>query len=326
MTGLVQRINGRMLALSKPLPWLEHGWTFLTGLPEPVRRRRVLMPIQAYIDESEDGGWLVLAGWIATAESWLSFSDEWQECLNKAPSISYFKMREAASREECFRGMRPEFRDMKLRQLAGVIRRYEPVPIHCSINLEAWASTLAAPKRRPISDPYFWPFQWLTYGVLSHLTGLGILERFEMFFDENGVYGRKAREWYPVIRGDFLRSADPLARMQLDLLPVEPLFKTDTEFLPLQAADMLAWLIRRDIGEASSPFDWLLPEVLAVPMSAHSWIFDQELLEYFQAESERRRLEYGEEAATERWAEFIDPLSSSARARLPWLSPDDDEH
>jgi hypothetical protein len=40
---------------------------------------------------------LVLAGFISPAEEWAAFSDEWQLCLDAAPSLRYFKMREAVN-------------------------------------------------------------------------------------------------------------------------------------------------------------------------------------------------------------------------------------
>ena len=47
-------------------------------------------------------------------------------------------------------------------------------------------------------------------------------------------------------------------------MPVEPLFRDDKEFLPLQAADLLAWVSRRDaVGDPHS-FGWLWQELTDV--------------------------------------------------------------
>jgi len=57
------------------------------------------MPIRAYIDDSGGGVGpvFVLAGYIATAEQWAAFSDEWQAILDMKPAVKRFKMSEAAN-------------------------------------------------------------------------------------------------------------------------------------------------------------------------------------------------------------------------------------
>src|SRR5947209_6090015 len=85
--------------------WVPAGMSFLSGLTREGRNRRVLLPIQAYIDDSGGIGHadaFVLAGFIADAQAWLAFSEEWQACLATSPAISRFKMREAANRRGSF--------------------------------------------------------------------------------------------------------------------------------------------------------------------------------------------------------------------------------
>jgi hypothetical protein len=58
--------------------------------------RRLLMVLNAYVDASGKGDpkLLVLAGYIATAETWIEFSKEWQSRLDQA-GMPYFKMNDA---------------------------------------------------------------------------------------------------------------------------------------------------------------------------------------------------------------------------------------
>jgi hypothetical protein len=56
-------------------------------------------------------------------------------------------------------------------------------------------------------------------------------------------------------------------------MPIEPEFRDDEEFLPLQASDMLAWLWRRGTEYGPNSFDWLASEFKAVEMSPHSTVF-----------------------------------------------------
>jgi hypothetical protein len=58
------------------------------------------MVFQAYVDNSYDRHVHVLAGYIATADKWPDFSDEWQATLDGA-SLNAFKMTHVARQENC---------------------------------------------------------------------------------------------------------------------------------------------------------------------------------------------------------------------------------
>src|SRR5205085_9517044 len=63
-------------------------WAHVTGLPPSVAERRLLMPIQCFVDDSYkmDGrGPYVLGAAVATAENWAKFSVEWDELLALCP-------------------------------------------------------------------------------------------------------------------------------------------------------------------------------------------------------------------------------------------------
>ncbi len=62
-------------------------WALVSGLPGKRRTERQLLMLQAYIDGSATQGRniLVLAGYIAKAETWAKFSDDWQELLDNRP-------------------------------------------------------------------------------------------------------------------------------------------------------------------------------------------------------------------------------------------------
>lgn len=57
--------------------WLPRGFSFLSGLPTPARKRRLLVPIQLFIDDSggEHPGFIVLGGLIGRAEEWAEFAE-----------------------------------------------------------------------------------------------------------------------------------------------------------------------------------------------------------------------------------------------------------
>src|SRR5665213_561253 len=69
----------------------------LCGLPSEVARRRLLLGLTAFIDESgkSEEPVFVMAGYIGRAEEWAAFNDEWRTVLDKPPRLDSFHMTEA---------------------------------------------------------------------------------------------------------------------------------------------------------------------------------------------------------------------------------------
>jgi hypothetical protein len=259
-------------------PWLPLGLEFLSGLPEPTRKRRVLMAIQVFADESEGatpghGRHFVMAGLIGYSEDWAVFSDEWRLALASGPrNLDYFKMKEAAGCSGQFFGWLESERDKKLIQLASIINRYAKIVTWSVIDLDAHAKVWGKlPK--PQSEPYFHPYQNTILAACFALWDSGLREPFEMIFDKHLIFGPRARRWYPVIQA-IGKIREPEASK---ILPVDPMFKDDREFLPLQAADLYAWCIRRASNEPSyTKFHWLLEHLQNVQATDYSQYYDEE--------------------------------------------------
>jgi hypothetical protein len=252
------------------LSWLPQGFSFLSGLPEAARKVRHLMPVQVFADESI-GKHFVMAGLIAESEAWSEFSDEWRAALKHPPSLGYFKMREPAGqppRGEFF-GLSYLERDKKLRVLARIINRYARIYTQSVIDLKAFSEVWKG-RFSHTNDPYFWPFQNTILASGYTIFDLGIRDRFEIIFDEHLILGPRAKIWYPVLR-EFVRDREPTLYM---VLPIDPLFRKDDDFLPLQAADMFAWCTRREADGEDNTFDWLLPEFTNIMRSEYSQYFD----------------------------------------------------
>jgi hypothetical protein len=289
-----------------------------------------LLPIQAYIDDSggpEQGHGFVLAGFIAEAQAWLVFSNEWQACLDTAPAIPRFKMRDAASRRGVFAGFSKSARDDKLRALARVINRHADSSIAVAMDLREFEETIGKDEDlSPIlKEPYFWPYQIMTMAVCCELVDQGQTERFEIIFDEQARLRPRVKWWYPIIRHHMTPDWQAIA-------PVEPTFRSDDESLPLQAADLLAWLFRRATTELVGEFDWIISEFTSVRLSTHAQIWDRERMEWTLEESRRlaevvtkETLEKGREllglnqpeSALARWQIRDGPPSRKASSSLP---------
>ena len=197
-------------------------------------------PYRAYIDDSssaEDDRILLLAGY-ARAPAWAAFSDEWKIELAKPPAIEYCHMSEAESLKDQFLGWSATKRDRKIASLANVIVKYEPWSIECYVRKSQYDQILAPVIAYDLRGPYFPCF----YGVIVTLARFhaqtGIKLPTDFIFDEQGKIGAEAVLWYEAIK----RAQKPEIQA---LMGSTPDFKDDKKVLPLQAADMIAWHLRR---------------------------------------------------------------------------------
>ena len=243
------------------------------------------MPVQAFVDDSGGKGHgthFVLAGLIADAENWAQFSDAWHLCLGQDPAIAYFKMREATGLSGQFHRFSKPRRDEKLRSLAALVDQYADTATLSIIDLDAHSKTWGRTEHKPLNEVYFWPFQNTILASCFELWDQKRRERFEIIFDEQVVFGPRAKAWYPAIR-DTLRHREPGPH---SIMPVDPLFRTDDEFMPLQAADFLAGCCRRRLG-GDQQFDWLLEGLPTIHTSDHSQHYDLKRMQSVTDEAER---------------------------------------
>jgi hypothetical protein len=203
------------------------------------------MPVQVFVDDSGGKGqsrYLVSVGLLSHSERWALFSDEWKACLDAPPKIDYFKMREAFGLVEQFRHFSAAERDAKLLALAKIIDEHVGIAFFSSIDLNAHAETWAIHCKKPMNEPFFWTFHNTIHAAMFELWDIGWREPFEIIFDENVIFGPRAKAYYPAIRAG-MRVREPEAST---LLPADPMFRSDLSFLPIQACDFIAWSGRRD--------------------------------------------------------------------------------
>jgi hypothetical protein len=101
----------------------------------------------------------------------------------------------------------------------------------------------------------------------------GFTDRFEIIFDEQVIFGTRAKQWYPAMR-HLMRGLFPDA---YSIMPADISFRSDDEWAPLQAADMWAWCARHSAEHANetNPFDFLLPEFSNIRVTKYSDVFDE---------------------------------------------------
>jgi hypothetical protein len=179
-------------------------------------------------------------------------------------------MFEAASLSGQFTNWRREARNTKVRVLVEVAKAHGTEvgdfrAIYFTTPFNVFEKRVVADiASQTLSAPYLWGLFLTMFAVHNDLSARGLAQDFEVIFDENKVFGRRAKILYPLIR-------DRVAGGVGISLPREPLFRDDKEFLPLQLSDMLAWLLRRTWNGRHNEFEWILDELkLATPISPHS--------------------------------------------------------
>jgi hypothetical protein len=221
-------------------------WCHVNGLAPSKAAKRLLMVWQGYIDESIDAEHFVFAGYLAPAEAWAQFAEEWDAMLRRmgvlAPNGTYrFKMSEMAAL--------PERMD-RVPGFYRIIEKHISMAISFTLNL----SEFEAGKRRVLSiDP--------ATNQIRNVVGASIENPYVFAFAQMMASFHKFRlnpdvqELIPPNeRVDFIFDQRLETRLLLEcwdqfmentggreMYGATPRFEDDDEFLPLQAADFKAW-------------------------------------------------------------------------------------
>jgi hypothetical protein len=234
------------------------------GYEQP--EKRLVVAIEAYIDESgseKNDAIFVLAGFFGEAGQWIEFSDDWRKCLSELPALSSLHMVDAPRLSGDFTNWKREARNAKLRSLAEVIKSHTVSPnglraIYFTTPFDVFKEHVVRDLEKPLSAVYLWGLFLILVAIQKDLDERGVSGPFDPIFDRNDVFGRKARVLYPLIRD----SVNDKLKISL---PYDAAFKDDQSFPPLQAADMLAYLLRRSWNSKShaynEDFDWMLTEL-----------------------------------------------------------------
>jgi hypothetical protein len=186
-----------------------------------------------------------IAGYIARSDVWDAFSKAWAIELASGTPIAYLKMSEAKAFRGQFKGWTMKQRKRKLARLNRVIECFQPMSFHSSVPRNAKFERYKRAAPRGLASPHFLCGFAAVSAVARHFanapepcsiefifdTQAGVDEDTDLFFDEMIKRVPKARG---VIAG-------------------KPKFVDDKTSAPLQAADMLAWHLRRSHDEHG---DW----------------------------------------------------------------------
>ena len=189
----------------------------------------------AYLDDSGSGGdspYCVVAGYMATGNTWTKFSNAWQDALDKEPSIQYFKSTEAESLRGEFWGWEITDRNARVEKLVGVATRYGLTEVCVAVPIAAYNSTIKSTLSEKVRNPYF----MCVAGIMASFSAyLPSDDRVSLVFDRQGSFEKFTVGVYGELKS--------LPRFRDKILSVS--HADDKCILPLQAADMIAWQTRR---------------------------------------------------------------------------------
>lgn len=193
--------------------------------------------VVAFVDDSGSGGdseFSILAGYSASDITWNSFSPDWQDVLDLDPKIEYFKMSEAESLKGQFLGFSPQERTNRLNQFIDVILGHDLQEASVAIPMKHYREIVYPVLQKSHASPYYFAF----IGIVSAFAGInrlsGSTEPTDFVFDQQDAMETKAIRLYH-------RLKEKLPLRQFGRVA----YYSDREMLPLQAADLIAWQIRR---------------------------------------------------------------------------------
>lgn len=200
------------------------------------------MDLSAYFDDSgSDAGDrdLVFAGLVNGNDAWEQFTTAWRAALAQAPAIAHLKMVEANGLRGQFAGWTREARDRKLGVMAEVIHSFRPQwTFDFSISRAEYETHVSPASPRGLSTAYF----ATTFGAVStvarYLATEGITTPVAFTFDEQKGVSKDVALFFDYMVENLEPEAQALIKLPIG-------YGNDMSDLPLQAADMLAWHIRR---------------------------------------------------------------------------------
>ena len=236
MSGILEHTWGKSRAVDRV-------WAQVSGLAPAKAGRRLFMVLQAFIDESGKDDWFVLGGYIASAEAWAAFSKDWEQILPlgiRDKKGFHFHMHEMSWLPERMERVPAFYR---------VIENHAVAAISCSLNKK----TLERARKRVsvqgaaidwgfLKNPYQITFRLLMdmfhVNRERFIKHVPLSEKVDFYFDDQiGEKKSIIAAW-----DDYVRARLPEHKQ---FYGATPRFEDDTDFLPLQAADLWAWWVRK---------------------------------------------------------------------------------
>jgi uncharacterized protein DUF3800 len=206
------------------------------------------MALNGFVDDSgsgegkDRGNLFVLAGFVACPKQWERFSHKWQTICDREPKTPDFKMQTAIRlfREDGSVIWTQAQRDARIKRLVRLTKRKA---LYRAESVLAWPNYDRVVKGKvlpEIDSPYFLCFYNIIMSFAAFMDKADIKGTVDWVFDDQGRVGKNAIKWYEFITAN----VTPQMRGRLGS---KPIFRHDKSMLPIKAADLYAWQIRRHL-------------------------------------------------------------------------------
>ncbi len=217
-------------------------WRVYVGLPYDALREWRFVAGNVWIDDSGKHGppVYVLGGYAANVITWFGFAEAWEKILHRPhpSSLLYLKAEEAAHLSGQFEGWSAKDRDERLLAFAKLIERFQLIRVEVVIRYDDF-DELIKQNRGPFKEPPVFGVTCLLTAMLDGMTRENNKQELDFFFDKGSVREGDLTRAYDLIHKDDHKEI-------ATLLPNRPILRDDKSWMPLQAADLYAWHVRRD--------------------------------------------------------------------------------
>lgn len=272
------------------------------------------MTLRFYIDDSgkNDPPVFVLGGAAFVADQLTAFEQAWNAVLAAAPAIPDFKMKDANAGRGAFKGIPRGARDAKVAALGEVLRAHAVATLAVVVRHDDYNRVYAGKMMQWIDRPYQMMFHLAIATAYKLCREQGIGETAEFVFDRQLDHEPALRDSYPAFR----EGMEPALAA---FLPENPRHADDKVEVALQAADMVAWHVRRswrDETGALAAASSAGPAIASLP-GKHD-LFDEATLTYLAqvATGTVRRMNTVFPYEADRIGEHFDRMATSANLHL----------
>ena len=196
----------------------------------------------------------VLAGFISRVRRWQVYSHEWDRVLKRPPEVSFLSTNEAFRQTGCFSGWSEREIEKRLLKLVEVIQNRVDGGAIFTLDHADYKAVMTKVEQLPftpeelrklrmLKNPFYFGFHTVVVRMLGEHAHAHMKEGLQILFDHDIDREKRLENGYRnVIEG--IRKEFP-EHVKL-LVNKEAEFRDEKVFLPLQAADLLAWNVRRD--------------------------------------------------------------------------------
>jgi hypothetical protein len=193
---------------------------------------------QTFADDSYDGEYYVVGGFVAPTEVWQTATPEWFSVLKEVPRLGYYTTNDALGLKGPFTGWAAEIRNARMGKLASVIPTENCWGVAAHLRRSDFED-LFSTTFPEWNDPYYLCADHLVLNVARFLLqNHPSVKIADFIFDRQGKVGKMYKLHYDL-------GIKPMARDRFPFLG-ECRHEDKQKFIALQAADMnAAWVRRR---------------------------------------------------------------------------------